>query len=148
MGPATSSESLSAHSCVRLSTWEIKQHFYCNKDTVFKLIHVFRLGGISVAGRKVEGIILQVVMDGVIDQSFSIKEEMVLYHAVWVQAPQYSITHVLKINWPRNSQSGCFCQCGLTRLTSTHNTNLTRPWRRHTQHGSPQAAHTIAGRDR
>lgn len=78
MGPATSSESLSAHSRVRLSTWEIKQHFYCNKDTVFKLIYVFRLGGISVAGRKIEGVILQVVTDGVLDQSFSIKEEMVL----------------------------------------------------------------------
>lgn len=63
---------------MHIPTWEVRQCFYCNKDTVFKFIYVFRLGCISVAGRKVEGVILQIIMDGIVDQSFLIKEETVL----------------------------------------------------------------------
>lgn len=53
----------------------MKWHFCHKKDTVFKLIHVFRLGCIGVAGRKIDRIILQVIVEGVTDQGFSIKEE-------------------------------------------------------------------------
>lgn len=53
----------------------MKWRFCGKKDTVFKLIHVFRLGCIGVAGRKTDRIILQVIVEGVTDQGFSIKEE-------------------------------------------------------------------------
>lgn len=46
------------------------RHLLMSKDTVFKSIHVFGLGCISVAGRKVEGVLVQVILHGIADQSF------------------------------------------------------------------------------
>lgn len=46
------------------------RHLSNCKDTVFKSVHVFRLGRISIAGRKVERVILQVILHGIADQSF------------------------------------------------------------------------------
>lgn len=37
------------------------------KDTVFKFIHVFRLGCVGMAGREVERVILQITVDGITD---------------------------------------------------------------------------------
>lgn len=46
------------------------RHLSNCKDTVFESVHVLRLAGVSVAGREVEGVILQVILHGVADQSF------------------------------------------------------------------------------
>lgn len=89
---------------MHLPTCEIKQDFYCSKDTVFKFIHVFRLGRISVAGRKVEGVIVQVIMDGVTDQSFSIKEETVSVTTCWDSgSPILCNLCAQDSKWSRNS---------------------------------------------
>lgn len=83
---------------------EIKQYFDCSKDTVFKFIHVFRLGGVSVAGRKAEGVIVQVITDGVTDQSFSIKEETVLVTTCWGSgSPILCNLCAQDCKWSRNS---------------------------------------------
>lgn len=74
------------HSHANTSTCEITQLFYCKKDTIFKFIHVFRLGCIIIAGRKVEGVILQVIVDSITDQSFSIKKQST-YHPLCFQFP-------------------------------------------------------------
>lgn len=74
------------HSHANISTCEITQLFYCKKDTIFKFIHVFRLGCIIIAGRKVEGVILQVIVDSITDQSFSIKKQST-YHPLCFQFP-------------------------------------------------------------
>ena len=88
----------------------MRQHFYFKKDTVFKLIHVFRLGCISVARREAEGVILQVIVHGIVDQGFAIKEE-----SVWVSPSLASGSPIL------------FATCALNIVTSPETPNLNAP---------------------
>lgn len=157
-GPLTPSErALMCHSCAHIPTCEIRQGFYHKKDTVFKFIHVFRLGGISVAVRKVEGVILRVIMDGITDQSFSRREESVLVSPCLASgSPILFATCALKIiigpeapnldasteeAWPPYQAHGSWAP------TSTPDTNLTTHQRRQTQRGPPQVTCSTDGKD-
>lgn len=76
----------------------MRWRFYCKKDTVFKLIHVFRLGCIGVAGRETDRVILQVIVDGVTDQGFSVKEESAsVSPCLALGSPMLSATCALEI---------------------------------------------------
>ena len=48
----------------------MRWHFRCKKDTVFKLIHIFRLGSIGMAGREIDRVTRRLIVDGVTDQGF------------------------------------------------------------------------------
>lgn len=88
----------------------LKSFILRRRKKVFKFIHIFRLGCISMAGRKEEGVILQVIMDGITDQSFAIKEE-----SVWVSTCMASGSTIL------------LATCALKILISQGTPNLNAP---------------------
>ena len=81
----------------------MRWRFYCKKDTVFKLIHIFRLGCIGVAGRETDRVILQVIVDGVTDQGFSVKEESASESPCLALVPQCALQPVhLRLSLAQN----------------------------------------------